>query len=84
MVLTATLFFGSQVEKKVRAELRRNMELERMTGWRPVLESLDNNNLPFICLQYKDNEGVQQLVSGVYIGKVDSFPVSDTLNTVKS
>ncbi|XP_078430901.1 DEAD/DEAH box helicase isoform X2 [Wolffia australiana] len=71
-----------RAEKKVRLALRRKMELERMVGWRPVLESSDNSNLPFICLQYKDNEGVQQLVSAVYIGKVDSFPISETLNTV--
>ncbi|CAA7409772.1 unnamed protein product [Spirodela intermedia] len=71
-----------RVEKKVRAELRRRMELERMIGWKPVLESLESGNLPFICLQYKDNEAVQQLVSAVYIGKVDAFPVSESTNMV--
>lgn len=54
-----------------------------MIGWKPVLESLESGSLPFICLQYKDNEAVQQLVSAVYIGKVDSFPVSETTNMVR-
>lgn len=70
-----------RAEKVLRTELRRKMEIERISAWRPILEKLDGGHLPFISLQYNDTEGVQHLVLAVYLGKVDSVG-SSKLNMV--
>ncbi|KAF9623252.1 hypothetical protein IFM89_000741 [Coptis chinensis] len=62
-----------RAEKRLRTKLRRKMELERMNSLEPLLKELEDGHLPFTCLQYKDSEGVQHLVSAVYLGKVDSL-----------
>ncbi|KAL5722386.1 DExH-box ATP-dependent RNA helicase DExH15 chloroplastic [Ranunculus cassubicifolius] len=62
-----------RAEKRLRTKLRQKMELKRMDSLRPMLKELEDGHLPFTCLQYKDREGVQQLVSAVYLGKVDSL-----------
>ncbi|GFY88374.1 DEAD/DEAH box helicase [Actinidia rufa] len=59
-----------RVEKRVRTEMRRRMEIERMSALRPLLEELEDGHLPFMSLQYIDAEGVQHLVSAVYLGKM--------------
>ncbi|KAL6953706.1 DExH-box ATP-dependent RNA helicase DExH15 chloroplastic, partial [Sarracenia purpurea var. burkii] len=71
-----------RVEKRVRSELRRRMEIERMSALRPLLEELEGGDLPFMSLQYNDAEGVQHLVSAVYLGKVDSVDGSKLGNMV--
>lgn len=48
-----------------------------MLSLKPLLKELEDGHLPFISLQYTDNDGVQHLVAAVYLGKVD------TLNTEK-
>lgn len=49
------------------------MEEERISALRNLLEDFTDGHLPFISLQYSDAEGVQHLVSAVYLGKVDSL-----------
>ncbi|KAF3656151.1 DEAD-box ATP-dependent RNA helicase ISE2, chloroplastic [Capsicum annuum] len=63
--------------KRRRTELRRKTELEKVLSLKPLLKELEDGHLPFISLQYTDNDGVQHLVAAVYLGKVD------TLNTEK-
>lgn len=58
-------------EKRVRTDLRRKMELERISSLKPLLEKLEDGHLPFVCLQYNDTAGVKHLVPGVYLGNVD-------------
>ncbi|KAL6991865.1 hypothetical protein U1Q18_009976 [Sarracenia purpurea var. burkii] len=70
------------VEKCVWSELRKRMEIERMSALRPLLEELEGGDLPFMSLQYNDAEGVQHLVSAVYLGKVDSVDGSKLGNMV--
>ncbi|KAL1213697.1 DExH-box ATP-dependent RNA helicase DExH15 [Cardamine amara subsp. amara] len=60
-------------EKRKRAELRRRMELERFSALKPLLKGMEEGNLPFICLEFKDSEGMQQSVPAVYLGHIDSF-----------
>nr|DAD31083.1 TPA_asm: hypothetical protein HUJ06_009934 [Nelumbo nucifera] len=62
-----------RAEKRLRTELRQRMESERIASLTPLLEELENGHLPFVCLQYKDSDGVQHLVPAVYLGKVDSL-----------
>ncbi|XP_020244941.1 DExH-box ATP-dependent RNA helicase DExH15 chloroplastic isoform X2 [Asparagus officinalis] len=62
-----------RAEKRLRTELRRQMELRRMGAWKSLLEDFGKGQLPFMCLQYKDNEAVQHTVPAVYIGNVNSF-----------
>ncbi|XP_077237907.1 DEAD/DEAH box helicase [Tasmannia lanceolata] len=66
--------------KRLRTEMRRRTELARMNALKPLLKDLESGHLPFMCLQYMDNEGVQQFVPVVYLGNVDSF--SKVKNTV--
>ncbi|KAB2624647.1 DEAD-box ATP-dependent RNA helicase ISE2 [Pyrus ussuriensis x Pyrus communis] len=61
-----------RAEKRLRTELRRRMESQKMSSLRPLLEEFENGQLPFLCLQYKDSEGVQQSIPAVYLGKVDA------------
>ncbi|CAN8235851.1 unnamed protein product [Cochlearia groenlandica] len=60
-------------EKRKRTELRRRMELERFSALKPLLKGMEEGNLPFICLEFKDSEGTQQSVPAVYLGHIDSF-----------
>ncbi|KAI7731826.1 hypothetical protein M8C21_028779, partial [Ambrosia artemisiifolia] len=69
-----------RAEKRVRTELRRRMELERMSSLRPLLRTLENGHLPFLCLQYHDNAGTKHLVPVVYLGDVDSMHGSKLQN----
>ncbi|XVF84866.1 hypothetical protein PTKIN_Ptkin17bG0073600 [Pterospermum kingtungense] len=62
-----------RAEKRFRTELRRRMELKRFSALKPLLKEFENGHLPFICLQYKDSEGVENLVPAVYLGKVESL-----------
>lgn len=62
-----------QDEKRLRTDLRRKMELERVSSLRPLLKELDGGSLNFMCLQYIDSNGVQQLVPAVLLGSIDSF-----------
>ena len=71
-----------QAEKRLRTELRRRMELRRMSALKLLLKELEDGHLPFMCLQYKDSEGVQHSVPAVYIGKVDSFDGTKVKNMV--
>ncbi|KAL9861684.1 DExH-box ATP-dependent RNA helicase DExH15 chloroplastic [Arabidopsis thaliana] len=60
-------------EKRKRAEQRRRMELERFSALKPLLKGMEEGNLPFICLEFKDSEGREQSVPAVYLGHIDSF-----------
>ncbi|CAA7014398.1 unnamed protein product [Microthlaspi erraticum] len=60
-------------EKRKRSESRRRMELERFSALKPLLKGMEEGNLPFICLEFKDSEGMQQSVPAVYLGHIDSF-----------
>lgn len=62
-----------QQEKKVKRELRKQMELKRMTAWKQLLEECQDDDLPFMCLQYKDNDLVEHVVPAVFIGKLTSL-----------
>ncbi|KAH0459665.1 hypothetical protein IEQ34_012479 [Dendrobium chrysotoxum] len=72
-----------RVEKQFRTELRQKMELKRMAAWKPLLDELETGQLPFICLQYKDSESVQHLVSGVYMGKFHLDPENSNIDPSK-
>ncbi|KAK9277300.1 hypothetical protein L1049_006840 [Liquidambar formosana] len=71
-----------RAEKRLRTEMRRRMELRRLSSLKPLLKELENGQLPFVCLEYKDTEGVQHLVTAVYFGMVDSFEGSKVQNMV--
>ncbi|GAB2297281.1 DExH-box ATP-dependent RNA helicase DExH15 chloroplastic [Dionaea muscipula] len=73
----STLLERLRAEKRVRRELRRMMEVERMSSWRNLLVELENGNLPFLCLQYKDSDDTEQLVPAVYLAKADSLDGSN-------
>ncbi|CAM8956180.1 unnamed protein product [Rhodiola kirilowii] len=60
-------------EKRVRTQLRKAMELQRMLCLKPTLENYEEGPLPFVCLEYKDSEGVPQFIPAAYLGKVDSL-----------
>ncbi|XAR48028.1 RNA helicase [Bertholletia excelsa] len=69
-------------EKYLRTELRRRLEIERITSLRPLLEELEDGHLPFMSLQYNDAEGTTHLVPAVYLGKMDSLDGSKLKNMV--
>ncbi|KAK8579455.1 hypothetical protein V6N13_142666 [Hibiscus sabdariffa] len=71
-----------RTEKRLRTELRRRMELKRFSALKPLLEDFENGHLPFICLQYKDSEGVENFVPAVYLAKVESLVGSKLKNMV--
>ncbi|XP_056165626.1 DExH-box ATP-dependent RNA helicase DExH15 chloroplastic, partial [Syzygium oleosum] len=71
-----------RAEKCLRTELRKKMELKRISAVKPLLEELENGQLPFICLQYKDSEGVLHSIPAVYLGKVDSLNGSKVKNRI--
>ncbi|XP_078174311.1 DEAD/DEAH box helicase isoform X1 [Carex rostrata] len=73
-------------EKKVKRELRKQMELKRMTAWKQLLEECQDDDLPFMCLQYKDNDLVEHVVPAVFIGKLASLSspgIMDMVNREK-
>lgn len=53
-----------------------------MSALKFLLKELEDGHLPFMCLQYKDSEGVQHSVPAVYLGKVDSFDGTKVKNMV--
>ncbi|MBA0809181.1 hypothetical protein Gohar_024853 [Gossypium harknessii] len=71
-----------RAEKRVRTELRRRMELKRFSALKPLLKDFENGHLPFICLQYKDSEGVENFVPAVYLAEVKSLDGSKLKNMV--
>ncbi|PPR84658.1 hypothetical protein GOBAR_AA36054 [Gossypium barbadense] len=71
-----------RAEKRVRTELRRRMELKRFSALKPLLKDFENGHLPFICLQYKDSEGVENFVPAVYLAEVESLDGSKLKNMV--
>ncbi|XP_051192754.1 DExH-box ATP-dependent RNA helicase DExH15 chloroplastic [Lolium perenne] len=60
-------------EKKIRNELKKRMEVERMAAWKTRLEEFESGYLPFICLQYKDKDSVHHTIPAVFIGSLSSF-----------
>lgn len=66
----------------MRTEVRRRMELTRMAAWRSLLGNSKDGQLPFMCLQYKDNEAVQHIVPAVYIGTVNSLNAEKIMTMV--
>lgn len=60
-----------KAEKRLRTDMRRKMELERVSALRPLLKELEGGSLPFMCLQYSDSSGVQHLVAAVLLGSTD-------------
>ncbi|XP_028754322.1 DExH-box ATP-dependent RNA helicase DExH15 chloroplastic-like [Neltuma alba] len=62
-----------RAEKRVRTELRKQMEAKRISSLKPLLEEAESGHLPFLCLQYKDSDGVQHSVPAVFLGKVNSL-----------
>ncbi|KAJ0037455.1 hypothetical protein Pint_23096 [Pistacia integerrima] len=73
-----------KAEKRLRTELRRRMELKRFSALKGLLREFENGHLPFLCLQYKDSEGVEHLVPAVYLGKFDSLNSPKLKNMVSS
>ncbi|CAK7332739.1 unnamed protein product [Dovyalis caffra] len=71
-------------EKRLRTELRRTMETKRLNALKLLLKELGNDRLPFLCLQYKDSEGVEHSVPAVYLGNADSFDGSKLKNMVSA
>ncbi|KAI3729078.1 hypothetical protein L6452_17725 [Arctium lappa] len=71
-----------RAQKRVRTDLRRKMEMERMSSLRPLLQNMEDGHLPFLCLQYHDSAGVKHLVPAVYLGDVDSMNGSKLKNMV--
>ncbi|WCJ21739.1 DExH-box ATP-dependent RNA helicase DExH15 chloroplastic [Euphorbia peplus] len=71
-------------EKRRRTELRRVMDVKRMAALKHLLKELGNEHLPFLCLQYKDSEGVEHLVPAVYLGKADSEVVEHLIPDVSA
>ncbi|GAU47042.1 hypothetical protein TSUD_240000 [Trifolium subterraneum] len=70
--------------KRVRAELRKQREAERISALKPLLEESENEHLPFLCLQYRDSEGVQHSIPAVFLGKVNSLGASKLKNMINS
>lgn len=73
-----------RAEKRLRTELRRRLESQRISAVKPLLEKFENGHLPFLCLQYKDSEGVQHSLPAVYLGSVDSLNDSKLKNMVSA
>ncbi|KAL7091558.1 hypothetical protein ACP275_12G113200 [Erythranthe tilingii] len=71
-----------RAEKRIRTDLRRKIELERVFSLKPLLEELGNGHLPFMCLQHTDSDGVQHQIPAVYLGNVDSLKASKVKNMV--
>jgi hypothetical protein len=48
------------------------------------LKELENDHLPFLCLQYKGSEGVEHSLPAVYLGNADSIDGSKLKNMVSA
>jgi superfamily II RNA helicase len=70
--------------RRVRAELRKQREAERISALKPLLEESEKEHLPFLCLQYSDSEGVQHSIPAVFLGKVNSLGASKLKNMISS
>jgi superfamily II RNA helicase len=73
-----------RAEKRLRTELRRRMESQRISALKPLLKEFENGHLPFLCLQYKDSEGVQHSLPAAYLGQVDSVSGSNLKNMISA
>ncbi|XP_061360795.1 DExH-box ATP-dependent RNA helicase DExH15 chloroplastic [Gastrolobium bilobum] len=73
-----------RAEKRVRTELRKQMEAKRISALKPLLEEPESGHLPFLCLQYIDSEGVKHSIPAVFLGKVDSLNASKLENMISS
>lgn len=73
-----------RAQKRLRTELRKRLESQKISSLKPLLEESENGRLPFLCLQYKDSDGVQHSVPAVYLGKVDSLSGSKLEKMVSS
>lgn len=73
-----------RAEKRLRTELRRRMELKRFSALKAIIKELENGHLPFLCLQYKDSEGVEHSVPAVFLGKFDSLDCSKLKSMVSA
>lgn len=73
-----------RAQKRLRTELRRKMESQKISSLKPLLEESENGQLPFLCLQYRDSEGVQHSVPAAYLGKVDSLSSSKLKDMVST
>ncbi|XP_057774743.1 DExH-box ATP-dependent RNA helicase DExH15 chloroplastic isoform X2 [Salvia miltiorrhiza] len=71
-----------RVEKRTRSELRKRVEWERIFSFKPLLEDLGNEHLPFMCLQHTDADGALHQIPAVYLGKVDSLETLKLKNMV--
>ncbi|TKY69772.1 DEAD-box ATP-dependent RNA helicase ISE2 [Spatholobus suberectus] len=73
-----------RAEKRVRSELRKQREAKRISALKPLLKEPESEHLPFLCLQYRDSEGVEHSIPAVYLGKVDSLNASNLKNMISS
>ncbi|KAH6815663.1 DEAD/DEAH box helicase [Perilla frutescens var. frutescens] len=71
-----------RVEKRIRSELRKSVELQRIFSLKPLLEELGKEHLPFMCLQHTASDGVLHQIPAVYLGKVDSLTTLKVKNMV--
>lgn len=62
-----------RAEKRKRTELRRRLESQKISSLKPLLDEIDNGQLPYICVHHKDSDGALQSVPAVYLGKADSI-----------
>lgn len=73
-----------RAEKRVRTALRRQMEAKRISALKPLLDDPESGHLPFLCLQYRDSEGVLHSIPAVFLGKVDSLNASKLKGMISS
>ncbi|CAK8536907.1 unnamed protein product [Lathyrus sativus] len=73
-----------RAEKRVRTELRKQKEAAGLSALKLLLEESENGHLPFLCLQYRDSEGVQHSIPAVLLGKVNSLGASKLKNMIRS
>lgn len=71
-----------RAQKRIRTELRKKMEFQKISSLKPLLAESENGQLPFLRLQYKDSEGVPHSVPAVYVGKADSLNGSKLNNMI--
>ncbi|XP_027914091.1 DExH-box ATP-dependent RNA helicase DExH15 chloroplastic isoform X2 [Vigna unguiculata] len=80
----AELLEDLRSEKRVRTKLRKQVEAKRMSALKPLLEETESGHLPFLCLQYRDAEGVEHSIPAVFLGKVDSLNASKLKTMISS
>lgn len=73
-----------RAEKRVRTALRKQMEANRISALKPLLKETEDGHLPFLCLQYRDSEGVLHSIPAVFLGKVDTVNASKLKNVIAS